>query len=90
MDLRYLLLRLGLTSSGRELGDLLSFFIRLGLVTFTQMRSRVLIGLGGGVLRVDDSCLLSAYDLLLDRILELLTFLAEDVLEVTLVAGADL
>ena len=37
LDLSYLLLLLGLTSGCRELGNVLGFFIRLGLVTFTQI-----------------------------------------------------
>ena len=79
-----------MASSGVELGDILGFFIRFILFTFTKMRIGVLVGLGRGVVRVDNSTLLSESDLFIDGSFELLTILAEDVLEMTLEAGAKL
>ena len=90
LELRYLLRLLRLTSCGIELGDVLGFFIRFSLFTFTKMRIGILVCLGRGVVRVDNSTLLSESDLLLDGSFELLTLLAEDVLEMTLEAGAEL
>ncbi len=89
-ELSYLLLLLGMASSGIELGDVLGFFIKFSLLTFTKMRISILVCLGRGVVRVDNSTLLSESDLLLDGSFELLTLLAEDVLEMTLEAGAKL
>ena len=90
MELSHLLLLLGMASSGVELGDVLGFFIRFSLFTFTKMRIGILVCPGRGVVRVNYSTLLSESDLLLDGSFELLTLLAEDVLEMTLEAGAKL
>ena len=50
LELRYLLLLLlGMTSGGGELGDVLGFFIRFSLVTFTKIRISILVGFGRGV-----------------------------------------
>ena len=84
------MLLLGWASCCCKLGDVLGFFVRFSLVTFTKMRIGILVCLGRGVVRVNYSTLLSESDLLLDGSFELLTLLAEDVLEMTLEASAKL
>ena len=90
LELSYLLLLLGMASIGVELGDILGFFIRISLVTFTKMRISILVCLGRVVVLFNYFTLFSVSDLFLDGSFELLTLLAEDVLEMTLEAGAEL